>query len=58
MSRSVTIIFAGLSVCLGTLVLSSVAQGQNYDPNMAQRMNQLEAETQSLRAELARLQEQ
>jgi hypothetical protein len=39
-------------------VLSSHAQGQTYDANMVQRMNQLEAETQALRAELKRFQEQ
>ena len=60
------IIVAGLACCIGTLVMSPPARGQNYDPNhdpnhdpnMAQRLNQLEAETQALRAELERFQQQ
>ena len=59
MRRSVIFVVAGLIGCTATLALSSRAQGQNNnDPNLVQRLNQLEAETQALRAELQRFQEQ
>ncbi|MCC6125183.1 MAG: hypothetical protein IT426_09495 [Pirellulales bacterium] len=50
-----TIVAAGLLVCMGTVAAPGRARGQNDDPNMPQRLNRLEAETQALRAELERL---
>jgi hypothetical protein len=57
--RHFAITFAlGLAGCMGTIALSSQARGQYNDPDMVQRMNQLETETQQLRAELDRFRQQ
>lgn len=55
-STAITV-FSGFAVCVGLIVCSPSAEGQNYNPNMSQKLNQLEAETQNLRAELDRLQD-
>jgi hypothetical protein len=52
------ILLVGLLISGGILVNSPTAQGQYNDPNTVARLNQLEAELQTLRAEQGRLQEQ
>jgi hypothetical protein len=49
---------AGLIICSGNLAMPSRAAGQSNDPALVQRLNQLEAETQNLRAELQQFQQQ
>jgi hypothetical protein len=52
------IVFAGLMSGAVLLAPSTRARGQNEESNMAQRLNQLEAESQAMRAELERLRQQ
>jgi hypothetical protein len=57
MMRGFCILFLGMAVYAGMTCMSSTALAQNNDQEaVIQRMNQLEAETQALRAEIDRLQ--
>lgn len=51
-------VLAGILALGGLAAISSPAFGQAPDPSTAQRLNQLEAETQTLRAEIERLRAQ